>query len=110
MYQQQVSTSTKSGSPHRRKRLRAWQESYDGGPITADDVLAAARRHNEYLRTVPPREYQMRVFEDGSVFFRNTKIPGLERLFSLVDIIKASRHFYLSPHRPLWKHILLEWL
>jgi hypothetical protein len=110
MYSESAHRATSSDSPGRRNRHRAWQESYDGRQITADDVLAAARRHDEYLRTVSPREYQMRVFEDGSVYFRNTKIPGMEGRLSLGDIIRSSRYFYLSPHRPLWKHILLEWL
>ena len=32
-------------------------------------MLAAARRHAKYLRTVSPRDYDMRIFEDGSVSF-----------------------------------------
>ncbi|WP_157088590.1 hypothetical protein [Bradyrhizobium jicamae] len=79
--------------------------------ITADHMLAAARRHAKYLRTVSPREYQMRVFEDGSVFFRNTEIPGLEKLFSLAEIQKAAREvFWLDRHRALWQHIAALWL
>ncbi|KRQ98720.1 hypothetical protein CQ12_38040 [Bradyrhizobium jicamae] len=74
-------------------------------------MLAAARRHAKYLRTVSPREYQMRVFEDGSVFFRNTEIPGLEKLFSLAEIQKAAREvFWLDRHRALWQHIAALWL
>lgn len=83
--------------------------SYDPPPINADTVLAAARQHERYLRTASPREYEMRVFEDGSVFFRNTAQPSLRRLVSLAEIQEASRDFWTSPHRPLWRHILCIW-
>ncbi|WP_319796611.1 hypothetical protein [Nitrobacter sp.] len=105
-----LSATSSSSSRRRRKRIRSWQESYDGRPITPDAVLAAIRQHDKYLRTVPRRDYEMRAFEDGSVRFRNTEIPGREWQLSLDDIIRASGHFHLSPNRPLWKHILLEWL
>jgi hypothetical protein len=112
-YQTSHGAKANSSSPpsrRRSKRLRSWQENYDGHPITADSVLAAIRRHDKYLRTVPPRDYEMRAFEDGSVFFRNTKIPGLEKLFSLNDIIKVSRRFCLGTPRPLWKCIRGLWI
>jgi hypothetical protein len=83
--------------------------SYSLSPINADTLLAAARQHERHLRAVPPRDYEMRVFEDGSVYFRNTEIPGLEKLFSLAEIRKASRDFWMSPARPLWKHVLATW-
>ncbi len=88
---------------------RQWVESPHYTPVNADTVLAAARQHERDLRTAPPREYQMRMFEDGSVFFRNTKIHGLERLYSLEEIQEASRYFWSSPNRPLWRHILCIW-
>jgi hypothetical protein len=83
--------------------------NYNPSPINADTVLAAAREHERYLRTVSPREYEMRVFDDGSVFFRNTARPTLRRLVSLAEIQEASRDFWTSPHRPLWRHILCIW-
>ena len=84
--------------------------NYDIPSVTTETMLAAARRHEKYLRTVPRREYEMRVFEDGSVFFRNTEIPGLERLLSLEQIQKAARElFWLDPHRSLWQHVLAIW-
>jgi hypothetical protein len=79
-------------------------------PITADAVLAAARRHEKYMRTALHRDYEMRVFEDGSVFFRNTARPTLRRLIPLAEIQKASRDFWMSPSRTLWQHVAALWL
>ncbi|WP_425991083.1 hypothetical protein [Afipia sp. DC4300-2b1] len=78
-------------------------------PIRADDVLAAARRHEKYLHTVSPRDYRMRVFDDGSVEFRNVKIPTLDRTFSLAEIQDGSLDFHLSPTRSLWQNIVAMW-
>jgi hypothetical protein len=96
--------STFSEAPHVRQ-----ENCYDGHRITPDEVLAAARQHERYLRTVAPRGYTMRVFEDGSVFFQNTKNPNLRRLLSLDDINEEACDFRLSPHRALWQHIFHMW-
>ncbi|WP_316233391.1 hypothetical protein [Bradyrhizobium sp. SZCCHNPS2010] len=57
-----------------------------------------------------PRDYEMRVLDDGSVFFRNTEIPGLERLIPFAEILKASRRdFWLNPNRSLWQHVFKMW-
>lgn len=77
--------------------------------ITPDDMLAAARRHARHLKTVPPRDYEMRIFEDGSVFFRNIIQPGLEDRYTLAQIQEKSRDFWLSPHRDLWQHVFWMW-
>ncbi|MEH2596889.1 hypothetical protein V1278_003802 [Bradyrhizobium sp. AZCC 1577] len=90
---------------------KRWVASPMYKPINADAVLAAARRHEKYMRTALHRDYEMRVFEDGSVFFRNTEIPGLERLFSFEQIQEATRDlFWSDPHRSLWQHIAALWL
>ena len=78
--------------------------------ITADHMLAAARRHAKYTRTVPPLDYEMRIFGNGSVFLRNTSIEGFDRLLSLGDVQAKSRDFWMSPHRQLWQHVLNVWL
>jgi hypothetical protein len=82
---------------------------YDSLPITTDDVLAAARSHAKYLRTVSPRDYQMRIFEDGSVYFRNTENPGCDHIISLDDVRVESGDFRLNPHRAFWQHIFAIW-
>lgn len=89
--------------------LLAQQEREKPLPLTPDDILAAARQHARYLKTVPPREYEMRVFEDGSVQFRNLNSSRLPRLYSFKAIKRHSRHFWLSPQRKLWQHILAIW-
>lgn len=77
--------------------------------ITADHMLAAARRHAKYLRTVSPRDYEMRIFEDGSVLFRNTSMERIGRRLSLADVQTRSRDFWMHPHRELWKHVFNIW-
>ncbi|UZE50990.1 hypothetical protein ONR75_10420 [Rhodopseudomonas sp. P2A-2r] len=77
--------------------------------ITRDHMLAAARRHARLLKTVPLCDYEMRFFEDGSVFFRNVIQSGLENRFTLVQIQEKSRYFWLSPHRDLWQHVFWMW-
>lgn len=83
--------------------------SFDSPSLTPDHILAASRAHGRYLKTAGPREYQMRVFEDGSVFFLNIEIPQLSELFSFACIQEESLDFWLNPHRPLWRHILKIW-
>ncbi|MBB1089801.1 hypothetical protein HUU61_00715 [Rhodopseudomonas palustris] len=85
------------------------RQGYYDHPITADDMLAAARAHDRYLRTVPPRDYQMRVFPDGSVDFRNIFTPLLSRRYTLAEIQERSHWFRLSPYRKLWQHVFHIW-
>lgn len=87
----------------------AQRANYNPPQINADTVLAAVRQHDRYLRTISQRDYEMRAFADGSVFFRNTMFPSMRRLLSLADIQAASRDFWSSPNRPLWRHILCIW-
>ncbi|WP_213290452.1 hypothetical protein [Bradyrhizobium sp. sGM-13] len=89
---------------------RGWIASPAYTPITADTVLGAARQFDKYMRRQSRRDYEMRVFEDGSVFFRNTAQPTLRQLLSLADIQAASRDFWMSPSRALWQHIAALWL
>jgi hypothetical protein len=89
---------------------KRWVASPMYKPINADTVLAAARQHEKYIGTVPHRGYEMRVFEDGSVFFRNITQPTLRRLVPLAEIQEASRDFWMSPSRALWQHIAALWL
>jgi hypothetical protein len=77
--------------------------------ITPDHMLAAARRHARYLKTVPNCDYEMRFFEDGSVYLRNVMLSGLENRYTLVQIQEKSRDFWLSPHRDLWRHVFWMW-
>lgn len=77
--------------------------------ITADHMLETARRHAKYLGTVTPRDYEMRIFEDGSVFLRNTSIESARRYLSLADIQTESRYFWMSPSRQLWQHVFAIW-
>jgi hypothetical protein len=79
-------------------------------PINADTVRGAARQFDKHMRRQSHRDYEMRVFEDGSVFFRNTAQPTLRRLLSLADIQAASRDFWMNPSRALWQHIAALWL
>ncbi len=88
---------------------RAGLARFDSLLITPDHILAASRAHDRYLKTVDPREYQMRVFEDGSVFFLNIEAPQLSELFSFARIQEEARDFWLNPHRPLWRHVLKIW-
>lgn len=86
-----------------------------GTPINADTLLAAARQHDRYLRTVPPRDYQMRVFENGSVWLRNIHSPNVQRWLSLQEIQQwAALNFGWGPqrrkHRPLWREVLGMWI
>lgn len=87
-----------------------WIESPSYTPINADTVLGAARQFDKHMRHQSHRDYEMRVFEDGSVFFRNTEQPALRRLISLADIQAASRDFWMRPRRRLWQHIAALWL
>lgn len=81
------------------------------GPLSiiADDVLAAGRQHDRHAKTLTQRDYEMRVFENGSVYFRNTENPRLRRFYTLDDIRDASRDFWLAPNRALWQHIFHMW-
>ncbi len=85
------------------------RRDYFDHPITPDEMMAAARQHERYLRTVLPREYQMRVFPDGSVYFRNVIHPGYSEYYTLAEIQEQSRWFRLSPHRKLWQHVFHIW-
>jgi hypothetical protein len=87
-----------------------WVESPEYTPINADAVLGAARQFDKDMRREPNRDFEMRAFEDGSVFFRNTAQPTLRRLISLAEIQAASRDFWMSPSRTLWQHVLAIWL
>ena len=82
---------------------------YSNHPITADDMLSAARAHARYLKTVRPRDYAMRIFEDGSVDFRNVFHSGLGRRYTLAEIQAAAGDFRLSPHRSLFQHVRAVW-
>ena len=83
--------------------------NFEAVPLVADEILAEARRQARTRKA--PQGYQMRVLDDGSVFFRNTDTPGFERLISFADIVKASRRdFWISPHRSLWQHVLNMWI
>lgn len=95
------------------RAYRRWFESPDYTPINRDTVLAAQRQHDRLpFDERPASDYEMRTFEDGSVFFRNTTNPSpvLRQIISLGEIQEASRHFWSRPKRPLWKHILHMWL
>lgn len=89
---------------------KCWIESPEYTPINADTVLGAARQFDKHMRRQSHRDYEMRAFEDGSVFFRNTAQPTLRRLISLADIQAASGDFWMSPSRTLWQHIAALWL
>ncbi|QND73143.1 hypothetical protein [Tardiphaga robiniae] len=77
--------------------------------ITADHMLAAARQHAKYLKTARPRDYEMRVFPDGSVLFRNVYHMGSVEIISLAQIREKSRVFWRSPHKELWQHVFAMW-
>lgn len=78
-------------------------------PLLADELLAEARRHARLRKR--PHGYEMRVLDDGSVFFCNTDDAGFNRLISFAEIAEASRRdFRLHPRRSLWKHVLEMWL
>lgn len=89
---------------------RRWIESPEYTPINADTVLGAAREFDKHMCRQSHRDYEMRVFEDGSMFFRNTAQPTLRRLLSIADIQAASGDFWMSPSRALWQHIAALWL
>lgn len=90
---------------------KRWVASPAYTPINADTVLSAARQFDKHMRRQSHRDYEMRVFEDGSVFFRSTERPMLRRLIPLAEIQKAAREvFWLDPHRALWQHIAALWL
>ena len=78
-------------------------------PITPEVMLAAARQFERALRRIPPLDFQMRIFENGSVFFRNVREEGLERLFSISEMQELLGHSWLNSHSPPWRHILAVW-
>lgn len=75
--------------------------------ITIEKMFEAAQRHAAYLKTVSPRDYEMHVFEDGSVLFRSAR--GSETRFSLAQIQAKSSDFWMSPQRELWQHVFAMW-
>lgn len=99
------SPDSKCAQAHRR-----WIESPEYTPINADTVLGAARQFDKHMRRQSHRDYEMRVFEDGSVFLRSTAQPTLRRIIPLAEIQAASRDFWMSPRRTLWQHIAALWL
>jgi hypothetical protein len=98
------STGSKCAQSHKR-----WIAS-PSSPISADDVLGAARQFDKAMRRRSCRDYEMRAFEDGSIFLRNTAQPTLRRLIPLAEIQEASHDFRLNPSRTLWQHIAALWL
>lgn len=93
------------------QELSARKGQDDPLPLTADDILAAARAHDRYVRKGLPRPsgYEMRFFENGSVMFRNTRSNIPPRILSLEQIREASRDFWIFSYRPLWQHIFWIW-
>ncbi len=82
--------------------------NYNLIPLLADELLAEARKQPRALTS--PRGYDIRVLDDGSVFFRNTLDGAFDRLISFTEIEKAARRdFWLNPHRSLMKHIFEMW-
>lgn len=77
--------------------------------ITPDHMLAAARQLALYLESVMYVDFEMRIFENGSVLLRNVNDPELGKIFSLAQIQEASQQFWLNPRRPLWQHIFWMW-
>lgn len=74
-------------------------------PITADDMLAAARRLDRYTHRTAPQPIELRIVEDGSVFYFERARNGVGHL-SLAGVNIAVREMYGRDRSiPLWQKL-----